>query len=215
MFEEFTYQVVHWVELAPLWLVYGIFFAIAYLENVVPPIPGDVLVAFAGYLAAEGLLRLDLALAGTTIASVAGFMTLYHLGARMGDGINLERDRHWMFRFIGFAYMDRARRWMNRTGPAIIVANRFLAGTRSVISLMAGISHVPARLAVAYSFVSSLLWNSLLLAGGWLVRENWERIGGYLNTYGLVILVGLALFALWRIALHGSALGVDKAPKDR
>lgn len=214
MFEELTYQIVSMVELAPLWLVYVIFFGIAYLENVIPPVPGDVLVAFAGYLAADGLLRIDVALAGTTLASVAGFMTMYVLGARVGDGINLERDRYWIFRFIGFEYMDRARRWMRRTGPAIILTNRFLAGTRSVIALMAGVSHVPARLAVVYSLASSFLWNGLLLAGGWMVRENWERIGGYLNTYGGLVLAGVALFAVWRVMRHRRAMGVDNSPKD-
>lgn len=214
MFEELTYQVVALVELAPLWLVYLVFFSIAYLENVIPPVPGDVLVAFAGYLAADGLLRIDLTLAGTTIASVAGFMTMYVLGARVGEGINQERDRYWIFRFIGFEYMERARRWMRRTGPAIILANRFLAGTRSVISLMAGVSHVPVRLAITYSLVSSILWNGLLLAGGWMVRENWEEIGGYLNTYGGLVLLGIAAFATWRYVRHWRTLGVDIGAKD-
>lgn len=201
MFEAFTADVVELVRSAPLWAVYLIFFLIAYTENVVPPIPGDVLVAFAGYLAAESVLRFDLLLLGSTVASVAGFMSMYAIGRLWGDGINKKKQFHWMFKYISFTYADRARRWMNRWGIGVILANRFLAGTRSVIALMSGISHVPVRTAIWSSAVSALLWNATLLAAGWIIRENWEQIGTVLNRYGQVVLFGVlavVAYKLWR-----------------
>jgi membrane protein DedA with SNARE-associated domain len=210
MLEAFTIEVVELVRQAPLWSVYLIFFLIAYTENVVPPIPGDVLVAFAGYLAAEGVLRFDLLLIGSTVASVAGFMSMHAIGSRWGDGINEKKEFHWMFKYISFTYADRARRWMNRWGIRVILANRFLAGTRSVIALMSGISHVPVRTAVWSSAVSAVLWNALLLGAGWLIRENWEQIGVYLNRYGQVVLLGLAVVAAIKIWRTFARKDVDK-----
>jgi membrane protein DedA with SNARE-associated domain len=210
MFEAFTNEVVELVRLAPLWSVYLIFFVIAYTENVIPPIPGDVLVAFAGYLAAEGVLRFDLLLLGSTLASVAGFMSMHAIGSRWGNGINERKQFHWMFKYISFTYADRARRWMNRWGIRVILANRFLAGTRSVIALMSGISHVPVRTAVWSSTVSALLWNTLLLTAGWMIRENWEQIGMVLNRYGQGVLVALALVAAYKIWRRIGMKGVDK-----
>lgn len=201
MLEAFTLEVVELVRQAPLWSVYLIFFLIAYTENVIPPIPGDVLVAFAGYLAAEGVLRFDLLLIGSTVASVAGFMSMHAIGSRWGDGINEKKQFHWMFKYISFTYADRARRWMNRWGIRVILANRFLAGTRSVIALMSGISHVPIRTAVWSSAVSALLWNALLLGAGWVIRENWEQIGVVLNRYGqgvLFVVILLIAYKIWR-----------------
>lgn len=201
MLEAFTLEVVDLVRQAPLWSVYLIFCLIAYAENVVPPIPGDVLVAFAGYLAAEGVLRFDLLLIGSTIASVAGFMSMHAIGSRWGDGINEKKQFHWMFKYISFTYADRARRWMNRWGIRVILANRFLAGTRSVIALMSGISHVPVRTAIWSSAVSAVLWNALLLGAGWMIRESWEQIGVYLNRYGqavLVMVVAAGVYKIWR-----------------
>jgi membrane protein DedA with SNARE-associated domain len=201
MLEAFTLEVVELVRQAPLWSVYLIFFLIAYTENVIPPIPGDVLVAFAGYLAAEGVLRFDLLLIGSTVASVAGFMSMHAIGSRWGDGINERKQFHWMFKYISFTYADRARRWMNRWGIRVILANRFLAGTRSVIALMSGISHVPIRTAVWSSAVSALLWNALLLGAGWVIRENWEQIGVVLNRYGqgvLFVVILLIAYKIWR-----------------
>jgi membrane protein DedA with SNARE-associated domain len=210
MFEEITQFVVEYVRLAPVSLVYLIIFTIAYVENVIPPIPGDVLVAFAGYLAADGLVRFDIMLIGTTIASIVGFMSMYALGSKWGDGINVHKESHWLFRYISFNYTDRAKRWMNRWGAGVILANRFLAGTRSVISLMAGISHIPIHTAIWASAVSAFLWNSLLLWAGWLIRENWEVIGRYLNTYGSLVLVGLALFAIYKLRQLYARKLVDK-----
>jgi membrane protein DedA with SNARE-associated domain len=210
MLEAFTLEVVELVRQAPLWAVYLIFFLIAYTENVVPPIPGDVLVAFAGYLAAEGVLRFDLLLIGSTVASVAGFMSMHAIGSRWGDGINEKKEFHWMFKYISFTYADRARRWMNRWGIRVILANRFLAGTRSVIALMSGISHVPVRTAVWSSAVSAVLWNALLLGAGWVIRENWEQIGLVLNRYGQAVLIGLGLVVAYKIWSTFGRKDVDK-----
>jgi membrane protein DedA with SNARE-associated domain len=210
MLEAFTLEVVELVRQAPLWSVYILFFLIAYAENVVPPIPGDVLVAFAGYLAAEGVLRFDLLLLGSTLASVAGFMSMHAIGSRWGDGINEKKQFHWMFKYISFTYADRARRWMNRWGIRVILANRFLAGTRSVIALMSGISHVPVRTAIWSSAVSALLWNALLLGAGWMIRENWEQIGVVLNRYGQAVLLGVVVFAVYKIWRTFGMKDVDK-----
>ncbi len=64
--------------------IYLVFFLVAYVENIVPPIPGDVLVAFGGYLAAESVIGLVPVLLLTTIASVIGFMSMYWIGSRWG-----------------------------------------------------------------------------------------------------------------------------------
>ena len=42
-------------------------------------------------------------------------------------------------------------------------------------------------------------WNAILLAGGWMVRDNWHIIGNYLSTYGKVILIGIGILILARL----------------
>jgi len=202
MFEEFTKDLVQWINLLPPLSIYGVFFLIAYVENIVPPIPGDVLVAFGGYLAAEEVVGLTPVLLLTTVASVFGFMSMYWLGSRWGEQFELQRDRYWLMRFIPIRYMDKVRRWMRRWGQGVVLANRFLAGTRSVISLTAGISHTPVTKTVISSTISSILWNSILLGFGWIVHENWQVIGEYLSIYSRIILGGIALFILIRLGIY-------------
>lgn len=196
MADYFVQTVIEWIEVIPPGAIYLLFFGIAYLENLIPPVPGDVLVAFGGYLAAEGIILIWPVWSLTIVASVMGFMTMYWLGYSWGEGIENNRTTHFILRFIPYRYLSRGKKWMQRWGQGVVMANRFLAGTRSVISLTAGISHLPIPQTIASSLLSSVLWNSLLLALGWIIQDNWQIIGGYLSSYGQSILVLIFLFVI-------------------
>lgn len=197
--EVYVDQIVNWIQtLSPI-SIYLIFTLVAYLENILPPIPGDLLVAFGGYLAAEQIVGFVPVLAITTIASVVGFMNMYAIGYYFGDKIEKQRSRFWLMRFIDVKYFDKINRWMDRWGQGVILANRFLAGTRSAISLASGITKTKIYATIVNSFLSSILWNTILLAFGWIVHENWQIIGHYLNVYGWFILILLVLLLAGRI----------------
>lgn len=201
MVEQFTQELVQWIQALPPISIYLVFFLVAYFENIIPPVPGDVLVAFGGYLAAESVIELTPVFVLTTIASVFGFMTMYWLGSRWGVQIEEQKERFWLMRFIPLKYMRKVRDWMGRWGIGVIMANRFLAGTRSVISLTAGISHTPLLGTIAGSTISSLLWNAILIGFGWIVHENWQVIGNYLSIYGWVILALLTIIIAIRLLM--------------
>jgi membrane protein DedA with SNARE-associated domain len=202
--DALTSDLIELIKTLPVLSIYTVFFLIAYLENIIPPIPGDVLIVFGGYLAADGLIDFTTVLLLTTIASVFGFMSMYYVGHRWGLEINRKRHRFWLFRYLDYKYMTRAQNWMNRWGQGVIIANRFLAGTRSIISLISGISHTNIRKTILSSFLSSLLWNSVLLGSGWFIKENWELIGSYLSYYSWAILASIVLFVFIRWWMYHS-----------
>ncbi len=197
--ESFFQNLIEWIQtLSPL-SIYAVFAIIAYTENVVPPIPGDLLVAFGGYLAAEYIIGFTGLWAITTVASVIGFMNMYAIGFYFGDKIEAQRKSFWLMKFIDVKYFDRGKRWMHKYGQLVILANRFLAGTRSVISLTAGLTKTKIYPTVLNSTLSSFLWNGILLWMGWLVHENWQIIGHYLNVYGTVILILIGVLIIVRL----------------
>lgn len=169
--------------------IYLILFGVAYIENLIPPMPGDVIVAFGGYLAAESIIGVAPLWGMTVVASVLGFMTMYWLGYKWGVQIEENRESHLLLRFIDYKYFKRGKKWMERWGQGVILANRFLAGTRSVISLTAGMSRLHIMRTIVSSLLSSMLWNALLIGMGWVIRDNWKIIGEYLSNYGKVILL--------------------------
>ncbi len=202
MVDQFIQEAVQFINTLPPLSIYLVFFFVAYVENILPPIPGDVLVAFGGYLAAESVIGLVPVLLLTTIASVIGFMNMYWIGSRWGTLIQQKKKQFWLLRFIPLKYINKVRSWMQRWGMGVVLANRFLAGTRSVISITAGLSHTRVSSTIFYSTLSSILWNGILLGFGWIVHENWLLIGEYLSIYGRIILTAIVIFVAIRLIVY-------------
>ncbi len=96
--------------------------------------------------------------------------------------------------------IKKVEAWFAKHGLWIIVANRFLAGTRAVVSFCAGMSKLSLLETTILSMLSALAWNAILLTGGYFLGQNWERIGFYLSAYsqfvsalvviGILVVVG-------------------------
>lgn len=202
MIDQFLQEMVQLINTLPPLSIYLVFFLVAYVENIIPPIPGDVLVAFGGYLAAESVIGVVPVLILTTVASVIGFMSMYWIGSHWENRIQKDGTQYWLLRFIPLKYLTKVQSWMQRWGMGVILANRFLAGTRSVISLTAGLSQTRIGTTIICSTISSVLWNGILLGFGWIVHENWRVIGEYLSAYGKIVLGLIAAFILIRLGMH-------------
>jgi membrane protein DedA with SNARE-associated domain len=181
--------------LNPSW-VYLSVAGIAFLENVFPPFPSDVIVVFAGSLVGLGAIDFWWALLLATIGSTLGFMVMYKVGDWFGVKI-LETGK---LRFIPTESVHKVEGWFRKYGYVIIVANRFLSGTRAVVSFFAGMSELKLPITSALSFLSALVWNFLLLFAGQKLGQNWKVIFFYMETYskavtGIVVIIILLFVA--------------------
>jgi membrane protein DedA with SNARE-associated domain len=186
-------------------LIYAIIFFISYIENIFPPSPSDVVVVFGGALAAMGQGSFVAALFASTFGSTLGFMTMYAIGKWFGNRI-LEAGK---IKFIPVESVKKVEGWFQRYGYWIIIVNRFLAGTRAVVSFFAGISELNLGKTTLLSFMSSLAWYGILVYAGYSLGRNWEKIGWYLSTYsqivtGIVIVVVLILIARYLFKRNSS-----------
>ncbi len=184
-------------ELNPVW-IYVTVTAIAYIENVFPPFPSDMVVVAAGYFVGLGSANFFLALMLTTIGSTLGFMTMYKIGDWFGDRI-LETGK---IKFIPTQGVTKVELWFQKYGYWIIVSNRFLAGTRAVVSFFAGLSELSYPKTIVLSFLSALVWNAILLYAGKILGSNWRDIAFYLESYSKVITTILVLIVLVIIARY-------------
>lgn len=169
------------------------------IETVFPPVPSEVVLPLAGYLVNRG--RLDLA--GVVIAStggaLAGALLLYGLGARLGE----RRATALLARLplVDREDVGRAAGWFRRHGGIAVFTGRLVPGVRSLISLPAGAAHMPLLKFTVLTALGSGLWNSLLIAAGYVVGtqyalvERYTRVLDYLVVAAVVI--GVALL-LWR-----------------
>jgi membrane protein DedA with SNARE-associated domain len=170
--------------LNPIW-IYCVAGAIAYIENVFPPLPSDVILVAAGSLVGLGRVDFTLLLVLSTIGSTAGFLTMYKVGDWFGVRI-LEAGK---FKYIPLEKVHKVEAWFKKYGYWIVIANRFLAGTRAVVSFFTGMSELSLWWTATLSFLSSLLWNFILLFAGKELGKNWREISFYLVTYGKVVTI--------------------------
>jgi membrane protein DedA with SNARE-associated domain len=164
------------------------------LETVFPPLPSEVVLPLAGYLAEQGELNLPLLLVSATAGSVAGALAFYWLGYRLGE----ERAERWVGRLplVEPEDVDRALRWFRRYGSAAVLVGRLVPGIRSLISLPAGATRMPLGRFVALTAAGSALWNGLLLGAGVALGTQWQQVSRYSHVLDLVIIGVLALTVL-------------------
>ena len=181
-------------------LAYGLLAFSAFLENVLPPVPGDLVVVLSAYLAGRGVLDWLPVYAATCLGGTAGFMVMFTLGRRQGRAfLHRRRGRAVVF---SSARLEQAEAWLRRYGGWLVLANRFLSGIRSVIALAAGTGGMPWRKVAVLGLASMALWNGLLLYAGMQVGQNWQAVTDLLARYQrgvflVFFLVAAALVARW------------------
>ena len=183
---------VEWLRGLPPAGIYAVLFAVAWCENVVPPIPGDLVVVVAGSFVALGLIGLVPTFVLATLGSVLGFLTVYAAGRRLGGAVHDPARLRWIPR----GAISTVTAWLETWGMGVIAANRFLSGGRAVIGLLAGASRLPTGPVALWATVSALAWNVILVGGGYALGSQWERLVVILGQYGRVVTLLLVAVAL-------------------
>lgn len=182
----------------PFFVIWLVAFAATLTENLCPPAPGDTLVIFIGALVGFGKVDFFSALLFATLGSTAGFAVMFLLGRYFGR--KMIASPH--FKFINEESMKKPNAWFARWGYWLVAANRFLSGTRAVISFAAGMTEMRFDLTIVLSAVSSLVWNSILLFSGKIFGSNWKLVDHYFAVYGRiivpVIIVGVIVYFTYK-----------------
>lgn len=181
--------------------IYACVLIAAVVENIFPPAPGDS-VLFAGVVVtARGGGEWPLVLLAAVAGNVGGAMLVYWFGLARGR----RYFQNHRGRFIDPDRLQKIERWFQRHGARVILSSRFLTGIRSGVALTAGLGEVPVLRMAAYTAVSTLLWNALIVAAALLLNYNWPAIYEFARIYdGVVFLLfglvgcGWAAHALWK-----------------
>ena len=191
MFEEL---IAHIHELDPVW-IYCILFFFSFIENVFPPSPSDLVIVIGGTLVGAGDLSFILSLIFATLGSITGFMLMFYIGSTVDKKL-IHAGR---FKYIPINSIDKVETWFRKYGYFVIVANRFMPGTRAVISFFAGISNLEPKKTAILCFVSALVWNVLMLYLGFVFGDNVSKVDGYLTTYSNIVIAVTAVVILFFI----------------
>lgn len=176
--------ITHWVSGGGVALVFILMAA----ESCGVPFPSEVIMPFAGFLAAQGHISLVGAIAAGTLGNVVGSLIAYALAAAFGRPLLLGPGR-----VIGISarHLELADRWFDRHGLLAVLAGRVLPVVRTYISFPAGLARVPVVAFTVLTAVGALPWCIALAAGGDAIGANYSRISGPIEIVAIVFAVVL------------------------
>jgi membrane protein DedA with SNARE-associated domain len=175
------------------------------IENVFPPIPSEIVLPFAGFVAQQGASAVnataDTAQSDTTVigmmiaatvGSVVGALILYFVSAAIGP----ERLRGFVERFgkwFGVKSSDlvRAEEWFDRRSVAAVLVGRCVPLIRSIVSIPAGFRRMKLTSFVVLTAIGSAVWNIALIGAGAVLGDQWERVGEYVGVFQWLVIVAV------------------------
>lgn len=185
-------------------------------ENVFPPIPSELIMPLAGFVAERGDMALWGVIAAGTLGSSLGATVWYLLGRRVGEE-RLRRwvDRHGRWLTISGEDIDRAMRWFQRHGTSAVFFGRLIPGVRTYISLPAGFSAMPHGTFAIATLLGTAIWTAALTWAGFVLGHNYAKVERYLNPVTWALFGGLVLWYLWRVIRYRGSVGSTQRAANR
>ena len=184
------------------WLDWGYLgvFLLMVLENVIPPVPSEVIMGVGGIAAAQGKMNFALLVAVGTLGCAIGNLFWWEIGRRYGyERLKPMVDRWGRWLTMEWEDVERLRRFFDRWGGVTVFIFRFMPLGRTVISIPAGLMHMPFWRFVAYTTAGSLVWNTILVGVGFWLGTTFETIDHWIAP-GVTAIVVIALIAyVWRV----------------
>lgn len=155
------------------------------LESIVPPIPSEIVLAMAGFLAHEGQFNVVLVVVAATVGSLIGALVLYWLGAALGE----KRLKRWLDRIplVDRDDLEKADRWFERHGRWAVLIGRVVPVVRSLVSVPAGANRMPLGEFVLLTTIGSGVWNALIVGSGYALGSRWQNVERYSDWFNYAI----------------------------
>jgi len=179
--------------LDPTW-IYFTLFLFAFIENIFPPSPSDVIVVVGASLITSTSIGFIPVLFLTSFGSSLGFMLMYYVGYYLSEKVL----RTGKIKFLDPESLKKTDRWFSKYGYKLILANRFMPGTRSVISFFSGVHELKINKTFLLATISAFAWNIIIIFLGMQLGNNAQLIDKYLTTYSNVVIgITLVIFAFF------------------
>ena len=172
------------------------------IESACIPLPSEIIMPFAGYLAHAGRLTLiGVAVAGAIGCNV-GSALAYWVGAAGGRPFIAKYGR---FVLLDQHDLERAEHFFARYGSITVFVGRLLPIVRTFIALPAGIARMSQVRFHVYTFLGSLPWCYSLAYVGMKLGEAWDtdpRFKAAFHRYHLVVEALILAVIVWFVWTH-------------
>ncbi|WP_462211533.1 undecaprenyl phosphate transporter UptA [Staphylococcus hominis] len=182
---------------------YAAIFILILLENVLPVVPSEIILTFAGLMSVRSGLSILVLFIISTIASFIGLLILYYL-CRLIKEKSIYRfvDKYGKWFKLKGNDVKRANDWFKRYGAWAVLLCRFIPVLRVLITIPAGINKMNVATFTMLSLLGTTIWNFALILLGRLLSDSFDVLMSGIHTYSYfmyVILIIIILYVLYRL----------------
>ncbi len=159
-----------------------------FLENLIPPIPSEIIMPLGGFLVYQGSLNFYILVIFGLIGTLLGALPWYYLGRFLNEK-KLSDFIERKGKFLGITSQDlsKSKLWFDKYGVSLVFWGRLIPGIRTLISVPAGIELMPLRKFLIWTTLGSLIWVVLLSFSGYVFGENYGVIENYIDNFKIFI----------------------------
>ena len=178
---------------------YGLFavFGLMLLESTGILIPSEAISPFAGYLVSQQEMSMFGAVAAGVLGNLVGSWIAYFIGLFGGRELWLRYGR-----YVGVRahHLALAEKWFDRYGELTVFVSRCLPVVRTFISFPAGTARMNLARFTFYTLLGCVPWVFALTYFGYLLGENWEKLGSFLQYLDYVVVLALVMGGIYLFA---------------
>ena len=176
------------------WIGYGSILLAMFLENLIPPIPSELIMPLGGFYVQQGQLDFFPVVLAGLAGTVIGALPWYGIG-RLVNEERLEKwlDRNGRWLGINSNDLSRSRRWFNKYGVSLVFWGRLVPGIRTLISVPAGIELMPLAPFLIWTAAGSLIWTLFLTITGFYLGDGYRSIEQWISPFSSVFKVIILL----------------------
>ena len=169
-----------------------------FLENVIPPIPSEIIMPLGGFFVYQQKLNFYILVFWGLLGTILGSLPWYYLG-RLVNEKRLSNFLEKKGKYLGISsnYLTKSKRWFEKYGVSLVFWGRLVPGIRTLISVPAGMELMPLRKFLIWTTFGSFIWVAILTYAGYLFGENYLVIETYLDQIKYVIKPILILIFLY------------------
>ena len=178
-------------------------FVLMTAESALIPIPSEITMPFAGFLAGRGLLNFWLSVFIGALGNLIGSLLAYWLGFYLREEWVRKAIKRWgKYLLIHEKDFDLSLKWFTKYGESVTFGSRLLPIVRTFISLPAGIAEMKLNKFIILTFTGSFLWSLFLAYMGLKLGQNWMAIEPIFRKFQFLIIGVFVLFVVWYIRRH-------------
>ncbi len=172
---------------------FGIFF-LMFLESTVFPIPSEVVMIPAGYLAYKGEMNIYIVILLGILGSLGGALFNYFFALKFGRTFLLKYGKYF---FVSHESIEKTEKFFKNHGHISTFSGRLIPGLRHYISLPAGLAKMNLFVFCLYTSLGAAIWVTILTVLGYYLGDNQELIKEYLRYLIVGLLLTLGILGFW------------------